>query len=95
MAGQRGCKAARQGSPPNTYEFACAGPRVKPRFPTSAGDELWLSRARSFAMDAAAQVECTRREHGRGRYTLRMDDLGTALYLWSCVEASAAIPTLD
>jgi len=59
------------------------------------GDELWLDRARAFAMHAAAQVERMRNNHGRGRYTLWTGDLGTALYLQSCISAEAAMPTLD
>ena len=59
------------------------------------GDELWLSRARAFAMHALAQVEAATTEHGRGRYTLWTGDVGTALYLQSCLTATAAFPTLD
>ena len=59
------------------------------------GDELWLGRARAFAMHAAAQVERARAAHGRGHYTLWTGDPGTALYLWSCIAATAAVPTLD
>jgi lanthionine synthetase-like protein len=59
------------------------------------GDELWLHRARAFAMHAVGQVDRTRAEHGRGRHTLWTGDPGTALYLASCVDASAAFPTLD
>ncbi len=58
-------------------------------------DQFWLERARAFAMHAADQVERMRREHGRGRHTLWTGDLGTAMYLWSCVTATAAVPTLD
>ncbi|HEY1369626.1 MAG TPA: LanC-like protein [Gaiellaceae bacterium] len=58
-------------------------------------DELWLDRARAFAMHAAEQVERMRRTHGRGRYSLWTGDVGAALYLWSCIAASAALPTLD
>src|SRR5687767_8526777 len=50
------------------------------------GDEKWLTRARAFAMHAAAQVERSRAEQGRGRYTLWSGDLGTAVYLADCVE---------
>jgi hypothetical protein len=60
-----------------------------------SGNELWLDRARAFAMHATAQVERMRNTHGRGRYTLWTGDLGTALYLRSCIAASAAMPTLD
>jgi hypothetical protein len=59
------------------------------------GNELWLDRARAFAMHAAAQVERARSAYGRGRYTLWTGDLGTALYLRSCIEADAAMPTID
>jgi hypothetical protein len=59
------------------------------------GDELWLDRARAFAMHAAAQVELMRSQYGRGRYSLWTGDLGTALYLWSCISADADMPTLD
>jgi hypothetical protein len=59
------------------------------------GDELWLDRARAFAMHAIEQVERARREDGRGRYTLLTGDVGAALYLRSCIAADAAFPTLD
>src|SRR5205085_5737528 len=59
------------------------------------GDERWLDRARGFAMHAVEQVERARAEYGRGRYTLFTGDLGTALYLQSCLDADSAFPTLD
>jgi hypothetical protein len=59
------------------------------------GSELWLERARAFAMHAIEQVERTRAEYGRGRHTLWTGDPGTALYLHSCLTATAAFPTLD
>jgi Lanthionine synthetase C-like protein len=59
------------------------------------GDELWLDRARAFAMHSVEQVERMRSMHGRGRYTLWTGDIGTAHYLWSCITATAAVPTLD
>ena len=59
------------------------------------GDERWLERARAFAMHAIEQVEQARTEHGQGRYTLWTGDLGTALYLDSCLAATAGLPTLD
>ncbi|HEX6702591.1 MAG TPA: LanC-like protein [Gaiellaceae bacterium] len=59
------------------------------------GDELWLERARAFAIHALEQVERARAEHGRGRYTLWTGDVGTALYLAGCVAVDAAVPTLD
>jgi len=59
------------------------------------GDELWLDRARAFAMHAGAQVERMRSRYGRGRYSLWTGDVGVALYLWSCISGDAAMPTLD
>jgi hypothetical protein len=56
------------------------------------GDEQWLTRARSFAMHAARQVEQSRSEHGRGRYSLWSGDLGTALYLADCVDGQGEPP---
>ena len=49
------------------------------------GGELWLARARAFAMHAAEQVERERERHGRGRHTLWTGDLGTAVYLARCL----------
>jgi hypothetical protein len=56
------------------------------------GDELWLRRARAFAMHAAGQVEHSRSEYGRGRYTLWTGDLGTALYLADCADGGGGPP---
>lgn len=59
------------------------------------GDELWLDRARAFAMHAIAQVQRERREAGQGRYSLWTGDPGTALYLALCLEGSATLPGFD
>jgi hypothetical protein len=59
------------------------------------GNELWLDRAQAFAMHAIEQIEQTTATYGRGRYTLWTGDPGTALYLHSCLTATAAVPTLD
>ena len=56
------------------------------------GDERWLTRARAFAMHAAGQVELSRSEYGRGRYTLWTGDLGTALYLADCIDGGGQLP---
>jgi hypothetical protein len=56
------------------------------------GDERWLARARSFAMHAGGQVEHSRAEYGRGRYTLWTGDLGTALYLADCADGRGKVP---
>ena len=56
------------------------------------GDELWLERARAFAMHAMAQVAHVRAELGRGRYTLWTGDAGTALYLADCLAGCGTLP---
>jgi len=56
------------------------------------GDELWLGRARAFAMHAAAQVSQAREAHGRGRFTLWTGDPGVALYLADCLAGRGAPP---
>jgi hypothetical protein len=59
-----------------------------------SGDERWLERARTFAMDAVADVDRRREASGRGRYTLFTGDLGVALLLRSCLAADATFPLL-
>jgi hypothetical protein len=54
-------------------------------------DELWLTRARRFAVHAAAQVAAA----DRGRHTLWTGDLGTAIYLQQCLAGTADVPTID
>lgn len=56
------------------------------------GDERWLRRARTYGMHAAAQVEQSRSDYGRGRYTLWTGDLGTALYLADCTDGGGELP---
>lgn len=58
------------------------------------GDELWLARARAFAMDALADVERTRKNRGRGRYSLFTGDIGAALILASCLQGNTSFPFL-
>jgi lantibiotic modifying enzyme len=55
------------------------------------GDELWLDRARRFAMHALEQVE----RRGRGYYALFSGDIGVALYAVDCLDARARFPILD
>ena len=43
-------------------------------------------------MHAAAQVERTRAELGRGRNTLWTGDLGTALFLADCIDGGGRPP---
>jgi hypothetical protein len=56
------------------------------------GDELWLERARAFAMHAVGQVGRACDALGRGRYTLWTGDPGTALYLADCLDGSLNVP---
>jgi hypothetical protein len=56
------------------------------------GDELWLERARAFAMHAAAQVARAREAHRRGRFTLWTGDPGVALYLADCLAGRGTLP---
>ena len=59
------------------------------------GDELWLERARRFAMHAIAQVESERAAYGQGRFSLYTGDVGVALYLRACLDADPRVPTID
>jgi hypothetical protein len=72
------------GTAGNGYAFLALFARTK--------DELWLERARAFAMHAVAQVAHARAELGRGRYTLWTGDPGTALYLADCLAGGGTIP---
>ena len=56
------------------------------------GDELWLERARTFAMHSVAQVSRARADFGRGRHTLWTGDPGTALYLADCLAGGGSVP---
>ncbi len=59
------------------------------------GDELWLQRARAFAMDAAATVKRDRADRGRGRYSLYTGDLGVAMLMGASIDGAAAFPFLE
>jgi lanthionine synthetase-like protein len=53
-------------------------------------DELWLDRARSFAVLALAQAA-----RMPGRYSLFTGGVGTALFAAACLEADASYPVLE
>jgi hypothetical protein len=55
------------------------------------GDELWLDRARRFAVHALGQVE----RRGHGRYSLWTGDVGVALFAADCLEERTGYPVLD
>jgi len=59
------------------------------------GDDVWLERARSFAMRALDQVEEMRVEYGHGRYSLMTGDIGVALFVQSCLDTDWRFPILD
>jgi lantibiotic modifying enzyme len=75
------------GTAGNGYAFLKAFSRT--------GDELWLERARRFAMHALAQVERLRNEHGRGRHSLWTGDVGAALYAAECIDGTSRYPIFD
>jgi Lanthionine synthetase C-like protein len=55
------------------------------------GDELWLERARRFAMHALGQVE----RRGVGRYSLWTGDVGVSLYAADCIDGVGRYPVLE
>lgn len=60
-----------------------------------SGDEVWLQRARAFAMHALQQVDSQRAAFGHARHSLWTGDIGVALYLASCLQGDPAFPSLD
>lgn len=59
------------------------------------GNQMWLDRARAFAMHAIKQYRLSRQLYGQLRYPLWTGDLGLAIYLWNCLQAQAQFPTID
>ena len=53
-------------------------------------DELWLERARRFAVHALEQAE-----RGAGRYSLWTGDVGVALYASDCLDVRTRYPVLE
>ncbi len=58
-------------------------------------DQVWLERARTFAMTAVSQVRGARAAFGRGRYSLWTGDPGLAVFLWDCISGEPRFPTID
>ena len=58
------------------------------------GDELWLDRAREFALHSIGQVERARAAVGRGRYSLFTGDIGVALFLRHLLDGEDRFPTM-
>ena len=59
------------------------------------GDELWLERARRFAVHALAQAGRHATANGRRRYSLFTGDPGTAVYAAACLDADPRFPVVD
>jgi Lanthionine synthetase C-like protein len=59
------------------------------------GDEVWLDRARRFAVHALDQVRRLRAERGRGRYSLWTGDIGAALFAADCLDSKTSYPVVD
>lgn len=58
------------------------------------GDEIWLARARAFAMHALDQLDRQAERYGAGRFGLWTGDIGTVLYAWQCIEGDPSMPAL-
>jgi Lanthionine synthetase C-like protein len=71
------------GTAGNGYAFLKAFART--------GDELWLDRARKFAVHALGQVK----QRARGRYSLWTGDIGVALYAADCLDGRDGYPVVD
>src|SRR6478752_7275017 len=59
------------------------------------GDELWLERARRFAVHAFAQAERLAAANGQRRFSLFNGDVGTALFAAACLDADPRFPIVD
>lgn len=59
------------------------------------GDELWLQRARAFAVHALAQADRIATTNGRRRYSLFNGDPGTALFAAACLDVDVRFPIID
>ena len=59
------------------------------------GDELWLDRARAFAMHGIGQCEEALQAWGRPRHSLWTGDPGFAIYLLDCIRGGDSFPTVD
>jgi lantibiotic modifying enzyme len=59
------------------------------------GNQMWLDRARAFAMQTIEQYHLSQQLYRQLRYPLWTGDLGLAIYLWDCLQAQALFPTID
>jgi hypothetical protein len=74
---------------------AAAGGYALLKLHARTGHDVWLRRARAFAMHAIEQSERALTRYGQRKFSLWTGDLGLAVYLWDCVQARARIPLLD
>jgi hypothetical protein len=58
-------------------------------------DDLWLERARRFAVHALEQAAAARSERGRGRYSLWTGDVGVAVFAADCLLGRTRYPVLE
>ena len=58
------------------------------------GDELWLARARQFAMHAVEQYESELAKYGHPRFSLWTGDLGLAIFLRDVLRQKVSLPVL-
>ena len=59
------------------------------------GDEIWLDRARRFAMHAIGQADRGVEQYGQRKFSLWTGDVGLALYLWDCVRGVGQFPMME
>lgn len=58
-------------------------------------DQIWLDRARIFAMEGIEQYRHAKVLFHQGRYALWNGDVGLALYINECCKETAQFPTID
>ncbi|MFN7097571.1 MAG: lanthionine synthetase LanC family protein, partial [Gammaproteobacteria bacterium] len=58
-------------------------------------NDVWLTRARQFAMHAITQSELAREKYGMIRTDAWCGDTGLALFLQSCIQKKADFPMVD
>ena len=81
-------------SPASATAFQEAASRSSSSSPAPA-NALWLARSRAFAMHAIEQGDRAGARFGQRIFSLWFGDVGLAVYLLDCIEATAQFPTLD
>lgn len=59
------------------------------------GEQIWLDRARTLAMNTIFQVKEHEKKYGQIRYSLWTGDIGAAFFVRACVEGKFSMPILD